>query len=520
MVQLEVPGIAEDDIEVHVDGDTRWSCAGERRPRADAPRELPSHGAQLRVVLAHLPAHGGRGPRPGHRPLQGRPAPTRAAEAARPRRRGAAGRRPEGEGPRRPGPAWPPWRWASASLAGRRLAHRIDPRATAPRPPPSARGPPLGPRLQRHRPAGHAGRGQHLGPPGVPHRALSVLQRPVLPRVLRARPARSAMPHEERKTSLGSGVIVSPDGLIVTNNHVIEHARQIAITTADHRRFRGTLVGTRSRHRHRGGEGRGQGPPHPALGRLLAGRRRRIRGRHRQPVPAQPDRHHGHHQRHRPLERGHRRLRGLHPDRRRHQPRQLRRARSSTRAASSSASTPPSTPRPAATRASASPCPPTSRARSWTSSCPRAASCAAGSGITKHQRRQRGDGGGPRARGQQGVVIVELLRGSPADRAGVEPGDVVVEVDGRAVENAGPAPQRAGRARRSARTCASPCSAKGASVELARARGGGGARCLGRSSARSCARPTSSARPSSPRPSPCSARSASGWPASSCASTS
>ena len=52
------------------------------------------------------------------------------------------------------------------------------------------------------------------------------------------------MPLEERKTSLGSGVVVAPDGLIVTNNHVIEHANQIAITTADHRRFRGKLVGT------------------------------------------------------------------------------------------------------------------------------------------------------------------------------------------------------------------------------------------------------------------------------------
>jgi Do/DeqQ family serine protease len=52
------------------------------------------------------------------------------------------------------------------------------------------------------------------------------------------------MPQEERKTSLGSGVIVSGDGIIVTNNHVIEHARQIAITTADRRRLKGTLVGT------------------------------------------------------------------------------------------------------------------------------------------------------------------------------------------------------------------------------------------------------------------------------------
>src|SRR5438552_11035972 len=52
------------------------------------------------------------------------------------------------------------------------------------------------------------------------------------------------LPLEERKTSLGSGVVVGADGLIVTNNHVIEHANQIAITTADHKRYRGKLVGT------------------------------------------------------------------------------------------------------------------------------------------------------------------------------------------------------------------------------------------------------------------------------------
>jgi Do/DeqQ family serine protease len=52
------------------------------------------------------------------------------------------------------------------------------------------------------------------------------------------------IPLEERKTSLGSGVIVGSDGLIVTNNHVIEHARRIAVTTADGRRHRGELVAT------------------------------------------------------------------------------------------------------------------------------------------------------------------------------------------------------------------------------------------------------------------------------------
>jgi Do/DeqQ family serine protease len=52
------------------------------------------------------------------------------------------------------------------------------------------------------------------------------------------------VPQEERKTSLGSGVIVSADGVIVTNNHVIEKSQQIEITTSDRGRYRAQLVGT------------------------------------------------------------------------------------------------------------------------------------------------------------------------------------------------------------------------------------------------------------------------------------
>jgi serine protease Do len=51
------------------------------------------------------------------------------------------------------------------------------------------------------------------------------------------------IPREERRTSLGSGVIVGGDGLIVTNNHVIERAQQVIITTADHRRYRARVLG-------------------------------------------------------------------------------------------------------------------------------------------------------------------------------------------------------------------------------------------------------------------------------------
>lgn len=42
----------------------------------------------------------------------------------------------------------------------------------------------------------------------------------------------------------GSGVIVSPDGYIVTNNHVVENASQIEVILPDRRTFKGKVVGT------------------------------------------------------------------------------------------------------------------------------------------------------------------------------------------------------------------------------------------------------------------------------------
>jgi len=50
------------------------------------------------------------------------------------------------------------------------------------------------------------------------------------------------VPRERIENSLGSGVIVSPKGLIVTNHHVIEGATEITVVLADRREFPATVV--------------------------------------------------------------------------------------------------------------------------------------------------------------------------------------------------------------------------------------------------------------------------------------
>ena len=48
----------------------------------------------------------------------------------------------------------------------------------------------------------------------------------------------------QAQTGLGSGVIVSPDGYILTNNHVVEGADEIEVTLTDSRRARARVIGT------------------------------------------------------------------------------------------------------------------------------------------------------------------------------------------------------------------------------------------------------------------------------------
>ena len=49
---------------------------------------------------------------------------------------------------------------------------------------------------------------------------------------------------DRREQGMGSGVIVSKDGYILTNNHVVADAQEIKVTTSDRKNYTATIVGT------------------------------------------------------------------------------------------------------------------------------------------------------------------------------------------------------------------------------------------------------------------------------------
>jgi serine protease Do len=55
---------------------------------------------------------------------------------------------------------------------------------------------------------------------------------------------RQQQPKSQRATSLGSGVIVSPDGYILTNNHVVEGATDVKVSFFDKEEYPAKVIGT------------------------------------------------------------------------------------------------------------------------------------------------------------------------------------------------------------------------------------------------------------------------------------
>jgi serine protease Do len=52
------------------------------------------------------------------------------------------------------------------------------------------------------------------------------------------------MPREQRERGLGSGVIVSPEGYILTNNHVVDGASEVKVTLSDKHEYKARVIGT------------------------------------------------------------------------------------------------------------------------------------------------------------------------------------------------------------------------------------------------------------------------------------
>src|SRR5208337_3219500 len=57
---------------------------------------------------------------------------------------------------------------------------------------------------------------------------------------------RGGQEHEQPRTGMaqGSGFFISADGYVVTNNHVVEHAKEVTVTTADGKTIPARIVGT------------------------------------------------------------------------------------------------------------------------------------------------------------------------------------------------------------------------------------------------------------------------------------
>jgi serine protease Do len=119
---------------------------------------------------------------------------------------------------------------ASASFAGE-LEDGVHARVSAQRDAAGASSAQVGPAIWKE------GKGPKL-PGFVPPTSLAPLVKAV-----RAGVVNISTENEGTTRSLGSGFVISADGLVVTNNHVVAHAQLITVKLADGRDFEASLIG-------------------------------------------------------------------------------------------------------------------------------------------------------------------------------------------------------------------------------------------------------------------------------------
>ncbi len=56
-------------------------------------------------------------------------------------------------------------------------------------------------------------------------------------------PRRQVQPQEFRREGTGSGVIIDPDGYVLTNSHVVQGADELTVTLSDNKSYQGKVVG-------------------------------------------------------------------------------------------------------------------------------------------------------------------------------------------------------------------------------------------------------------------------------------
>ena len=85
---------------------------------------------------------------------------------------------------------------------------------------------------------------------GVDEQMLDFFKRfgiPVPPNLPRGPRQNPNQPEEERSRGVGSGFILSSDGFVMTNAHVVEGADEVLVTLTDKREFKAKIIGADKR---------------------------------------------------------------------------------------------------------------------------------------------------------------------------------------------------------------------------------------------------------------------------------